>query len=57
MVHADIELLGDSNKDQVQSAINEGRLEFAENPQMKLDEDQLQVNTNTVELKGKKVLV
>jgi hypothetical protein len=56
-VHADAEFLGDSTNDQVQSAINEGRLKFAENPQMKLDEDLLQVNMNTVELEGKKVLV
>jgi hypothetical protein len=32
-------------------------LKFAENPQMKFDEDPLQVNMNKVELKGKKVLV
>jgi hypothetical protein len=32
-------------------------LEFAENPQMKLDEDPPQVNMNMVELDGKKVLV
>jgi hypothetical protein len=53
--HADAEFSGDSNKDQVQSTINEGRLEFAENPQMNLDEDPLQVNMNMVELEGKKV--
>jgi hypothetical protein len=56
-VHADAEFSGDSTNDQVQSAINEGRLKFAENPQMKLDEDPLQVNMNMVELEGKKVLV
>jgi hypothetical protein len=38
-------------------AINEGRLEFVENPQMKLDEHPLQVNMNTIELEGEKVLV
>jgi hypothetical protein len=43
--------------DQVQSVINEERLKFTENPQMKLDEDSFQVNMNTVELEGKKVLV
>jgi hypothetical protein len=57
MVHVDAEFSGDSNNDHVQSAINEGRLEFAKNPQMKLDEDLLQVNMNTVEPNGKKVLV
>jgi hypothetical protein len=57
MVHADAEFLGDSTNNQVQSAINKGLLEFAENPQMKLGEDPLQVNTNTVELEGEKVLV
>jgi hypothetical protein len=57
MVHADAEFSGDSNNDQVQSVINEGRLKFAENPQMKLDEDLLQVNMNTVELDEKKVQV
>jgi hypothetical protein len=56
-VHADAEFSGDSTNDQVQSTINEGRLEFAENPQMKLDEDPFQVNMNTVKLEGKKVLV
>jgi hypothetical protein len=43
--------------DQVQSVINEERLKFTENPQMKLDEDSFQVNMNTVKLEGKKVLV
>jgi hypothetical protein len=43
--------------DQVQSAISEGQLKFAENPQMKLDEGPLQVNMNMVELEWKKVLV
>jgi hypothetical protein len=57
MVNTNAEFSGDSTNDQVQSAINEGRLEFAENPQMKLDEDLLQVNMNTVKLEGKKVLV
>jgi hypothetical protein len=38
-IHTDVEFSGDSTNDQVQSAINEGRLEFAKNPQMKLDED------------------
>jgi GH43 family beta-xylosidase len=57
VVHADVEFSGDSTNDQVQSAINEGRLKFAENHQMKLDEDRLQVSMNTVELEGKKVLV
>jgi hypothetical protein len=42
---------------QVQSAINEGRLKFVENPQMKLDEDPFPMNMNMVELDGKKVLV
>jgi hypothetical protein len=57
LVHVDAEFSGDSTNDQVQSAINEGRLEFTKNPQMKLDEDPLQVNMNTVELEGEKVLV
>jgi hypothetical protein len=56
-VHVDAEFLGDSTNDQVQSVINEGLLEFAENPQMKLGEDLLQVNMNTIELEGEKVLV
>jgi hypothetical protein len=34
-----------------------GQLKFAENPQMKLDEDLFQANMNTVELEGNKVLV
>jgi hypothetical protein len=42
---------------QVQSAINEARLKFAENPQMKLHKDLFPTNINTVELDGKKVLV
>jgi hypothetical protein len=42
---------------EVQSAINEGRLKFAENPQIKLDKDPFSVNMNMIELKGKKVLV
>jgi hypothetical protein len=42
---------------QVQSAINEGRMKFAESPQMKLDNDPFLANMNMVELKGKKVLV
>jgi hypothetical protein len=41
----------------VQSAINEGRLKFAESPQMKLNKDPFSVNMNMVELEGKKVLV
>jgi hypothetical protein len=57
MVHANAEFSGDSTNDQVQLVINEGRLEFAENPQMKLGEDPLQVNMKTVELEGEKVLV
>jgi hypothetical protein len=56
-VHADVEFSGDSTNDQIQSAINEGRLEFVENPQMKLGKDLLQVNMNTVELEGEKVLI
>jgi hypothetical protein len=42
---------------QVQSAINEGRLKFAETPQMKLNKDPFLANMNMVELEGKKVLV
>jgi hypothetical protein len=42
---------------QVQSAINEGRLKFIESPQMKLDKDTFPTNMNMVELEGKKVLV
>jgi hypothetical protein len=42
---------------QVQSVINEGRLKFAESPQMKLNKDPFSVNMNMVELNGKKVLV
>jgi hypothetical protein len=57
MVHADADFSGDSNNDQVQTVINEGRFEFAENPQMELDEDPLQVNMNMVKLNGKKVLL
>jgi hypothetical protein len=57
MIHADAEFSEDSTNDQVQSGVNEGQLEFAENPQMKLNEDPLQVNMNMVELEGKKVLV
>jgi hypothetical protein len=41
----------------VQSAINEGRLKFAESLQMKLDNDPFPVNMNMVELEGKKVLI
>jgi hypothetical protein len=44
-------------RQQVQSAINEGRLKFSESPQMKLDKDPFPVNMNIVELNGKKVLV
>jgi hypothetical protein len=49
----------DSNvlRRQVQSVINEGRLQFAESPQMKLDKDSFPMNMNMVELDGKKVLV
>jgi hypothetical protein len=42
---------------QVQSAINEGRLKFAENPQIKLDEDPFSANMKMIELNVKKVLV
>jgi hypothetical protein len=42
---------------QVQSTINEGRLKFAESPQMKFDKDPFPTNMNMVELDGKKVLV
>jgi hypothetical protein len=42
---------------QVQSAINEGRLKFAESLQMKLDKDPFPANMNMVELDGKKVLI
>jgi hypothetical protein len=42
---------------QFQSAINEGRLKFAESPQMKLDKDLFLVNRNMIELEGKKVLI
>jgi hypothetical protein len=38
---------------QVQSAIKEGRLKFAESPQMKLDNNPFPVNMNMVELDGK----
>jgi hypothetical protein len=38
-------------------AINEGRLKFAESPQMKLNKDLFPANVNMVELEGKKVLV
>jgi hypothetical protein len=41
----------------VQLVINEGRLKFAENPQMKLDKDPFPTNMNMVELEGKKVLI
>jgi hypothetical protein len=37
--------------------INEGRLKFAESPQMKLDKDLFLANMNMVMLEGKKVLV
>jgi hypothetical protein len=57
VVHANVEFSGYSTNDQVQSAINEGRLKFVENPKMKLDEDLLQVNVNIVEIEGEKVLV
>jgi hypothetical protein len=40
----------------VPSAISEGRLKFAESPQMKLDKDQFPANMNTVELDEKKVM-
>jgi hypothetical protein len=42
---------------QVQSAINERQLKFAESQQMKLDKDSFPVNMNMVGLEGKKVLV
>jgi hypothetical protein len=42
---------------QVQSAINERQLKFAESPYMKLDKYQFSMNMNMVELNGKKVLV
>jgi hypothetical protein len=41
----------------VQSAINEGRLKFAESPKMKLNIDPFLTNMNMVELEGKKVIV
>jgi hypothetical protein len=41
----------------VQSAIDEGRLKFAESPQMKLDKDPFPANMNMIELDGKKVIV
>jgi hypothetical protein len=44
-------------RQQVQSALNEGRLKLAESPQMKIDQDLFPVNMNMVELNGKKVLV
>jgi hypothetical protein len=42
---------------QVQSAINEGRLKYAESPQIKLDKGPFPGNMNMVELDGKKVLI
>jgi hypothetical protein len=42
---------------QVQSAINEGQLKFAENPQMKLNKDLFPANMYIVELEGKKIMV
>jgi hypothetical protein len=44
-------------RQQVQSAINEGRLKFAESPQMKLDKDPSPANMNMIEINEKKVLV
>jgi hypothetical protein len=44
-------------RQQVQSAITEGQLKFAESPQMKLDNDPFSANMNMVELEGKKVLL
>jgi hypothetical protein len=44
-------------RQQVQSAINEGRLKFVESPQMKLDTDLFPANMNMAMLGGKKVLV
>jgi hypothetical protein len=41
---------------QVQLAIN-GRLKFAESPQMKLDKDPFLTNINMVKLKGKKAMI
>jgi hypothetical protein len=42
---------------QVQSAINEGQLKFAESPQMKLDKDPFPANINMLKFDGKKVLI
>jgi hypothetical protein len=42
---------------QVQSAINEGQLKFAESPQMKLDKDPFPTDMNIVELYMKKIWV
>jgi hypothetical protein len=42
---------------QVQSALNDGQLKFAESPQMKLNKDPFPTSMNMVELNGKKVLV
>jgi hypothetical protein len=42
---------------QDQLTINEGRLKFAESPQIKLNRDPFPMNMNKVELDGKKVLV
>jgi hypothetical protein len=48
---------------QVQSAINEGRLKFAESPQMNIDKDLFSANMNTVRpsqaesTKGKEVVI
>jgi hypothetical protein len=38
-------------------AINEGRLKFLENPQMKLNKNPFLMNMNMVKLEGKKILV
>jgi hypothetical protein len=38
-------------------AIDEGRLKFAESPQIKLDKDPFPANMNMIELDGKKVIV
>jgi hypothetical protein len=56
-VHVDAEFSGDSTNDQVQSTVNEGQLEFAESPQIKLDKYLFLANLNTVELDGKKVQI
>jgi hypothetical protein len=44
-------------RQQVQSAIDEGRLKFIKSPQMKLDKDPFPVSMNMVKLDRKKILV